>query len=240
MERKPETILATAESISKLRVVLERKTAGLGIMFVDLVGSTELKYTMQQEEWLPLVARFLLTVSGVVAENGGEVVKYIGDEVMAVFQQRGVHLAVVKMEACVWGVEETLKTMTPPILAKYSLDYGSAAEIDFDNFPRDYLGTVVDRCARIARLAKRGTAVASGAYVAESKNHRSWRRVGKTDLRGFPSKETIYQLDGLGDSISSDEVSFAAKSSRDLMLEVSELNGRLSRCMEELKVQRRS
>jgi class 3 adenylate cyclase len=237
--RNIQNILSAADSINRLREELRRTTAGLGILFVDLVGSTELKHKVSQEEWLPVVARFLFTVSGVITEHGGAVVKYIGDEVMGVFAQTEVGISSVKMEACLWNIEEKLQHLSPRSFAKYSLDYGEAAEIHFEGFPRDYLGSAVDRCARIARLAKKGTAVASEAYVQQSKNPKSWRRISSTVLRGFPDKEVIYQLHGLGDEISSEEILLAVSNPADLMYQVRDLNDRLNRCMEELKVQRR-
>lgn len=237
--RDIKNILLAADSINKLQDELRRTTAGLGILFVDLVGSTELKHRVSQDEWLPIVARFLFTVSGVIQEHSGTVVKYIGDEVMGVFTETDRGICSVNMEACLWNIEENLQRLTPRSLAKYSLDYGEAADIHFEGFPRDYLGSAVDRCARIAKLAKKGTAVASEAYVHQSKNPKSWRRISNAALRGFPDKEAIYQLHGLGDEISSDDILAAVSNPADLMHQVKDLNDRLTRCIEELKVQQK-
>src|SRR5436305_15152612 len=94
--RNIQNILSAADSIDRLREELRETTAGLGILFVDLVGSTELKHKVNQDEWLPVVARFLFTASAVITENGGTVVKYIGDEVMGVFAQTEIGICSVK------------------------------------------------------------------------------------------------------------------------------------------------
>lgn len=237
--RNIQTVLSTADSITALRDRLRETTSGLGILFVDLVGSTELKHKSSQDEWLPIVARFLFTVSSAIQENGGMVVKYIGDEVMGAFVQGETGICSPRMEACVWRIEETLHALTPRPFAKYALDFGEAADIHFDGFPRDYLGTVVDRCARIARLAKKSTAVASQSYVDQSKNPKSWRRVSNASLRGFPEKQSIYQLRGLGDEISNDDVLAAVANPAELTQQIRDLNDRLNHCMEELRFQQR-
>lgn len=238
-ERNIDFILASAEAITRLREELRRTTTGLGILSVDLVGSTDLKHKLPQEEWLPIVARFLLTSSRVITGHGGMVIKYIGDEVMSVFPESDAGLIPIRMESCLWNLEEQLNRLEPRSYAKYSFDYGEAAEIFFEGFPRDYLGSAVDHCARIAKFAKKGTALASESYVTQSKNPRSWRRIGHVELRGFPNREAVYQLEGIGEHISTDELSFGAKTATELMLHIKDLTERLNRCMDELKVQQR-
>jgi adenylate cyclase len=188
LERNLDFILSSAQALAKLREELRQTTTGLGILFIDLVGSTDLKHRSTQEDWLPVVARFLIAASRTINEQGGTVVKYIGDEVMAVFPESNVGLTSLRMESCLWNLEEQLNRDEPRSYAKYAFDYGEAAEISFEGFPRDYLGSAVDRCARIAKFAKKGTALASNSYVTQSKNPRSWRRIGQVDLPRVPQK----------------------------------------------------
>jgi class 3 adenylate cyclase len=238
MRRKPEGIVSAANEIKRLREELEAHKTRLGILFVDMVGSSQLKHPLSQAEWLPVVAWFFTVVADIVRAEGGEIVKYIGDEVMAIFSDRDAKVQSVQMEGCIWNIEKRLQQSEPQLVAKYAMDFGAAAHIHFAGFPQDYLGTVVDRCARISKFAKQGTAVASLAYVRESKNPRSWRLIGKVPLKGFPDKEAVYQLDALGDPISSEELLFASRSQKELMTEVQQLTARLKRCMSELQVQR--
>lgn len=55
------------------------------IMFCDLRGSTLLEETLPRDKYINLLNRFFETTSGLVHENGGEVLKFIGDAVLAVF-----------------------------------------------------------------------------------------------------------------------------------------------------------
>ena len=55
------------------------------IMFCDLRGSTRLEETMARDDYIGLLNRFFETTSTIVHAAGGEVLKFIGDAVLAVF-----------------------------------------------------------------------------------------------------------------------------------------------------------
>ncbi len=55
------------------------------IMFCDLRGSTLLEEQLPRDKYIHLLNRFFETTSDKVHENGGEVLKFIGDAVLAVF-----------------------------------------------------------------------------------------------------------------------------------------------------------
>ncbi|MEP2532221.1 DUF427 domain-containing protein [Shimia sp.] len=55
------------------------------IMFCDLRGSTRLEEEMERDDYINFLNQFFDTVTDIVNENGGEVLKFIGDAVLAVF-----------------------------------------------------------------------------------------------------------------------------------------------------------
>jgi adenylate cyclase len=55
------------------------------IMFCDLRGSTRLEETLGRVEYIKLLNQFFETVSTIIQEHDGEVLKFIGDAVLAVF-----------------------------------------------------------------------------------------------------------------------------------------------------------
>ena len=57
----------------------------LTILFCDLVGSVTLTSQLDPEEWRATVAGYQRAASGAVTRFGGEVVRYIGDGIMAFF-----------------------------------------------------------------------------------------------------------------------------------------------------------
>lgn len=59
------------------------------IMFCDLRGSTRLSESMDRDAYLDLLNTFFETVSEIVHDHAGEVLKFIGDAVLAVFPSEG-------------------------------------------------------------------------------------------------------------------------------------------------------
>src|SRR5208283_3071109 len=57
----------------------------LTILFCDLVGSTTLAAQVDPEEWRATVAGYQRAASEAIARFGGEVVRYVGDGIMAFF-----------------------------------------------------------------------------------------------------------------------------------------------------------
>lgn len=57
------------------------------IMFCDLRNSTSLEEKLGRSAYINVLNEFFETVSGIVHDNGGEVLKFIGDAVLAVFPE---------------------------------------------------------------------------------------------------------------------------------------------------------
>jgi class 3 adenylate cyclase/uncharacterized protein (DUF427 family) len=55
------------------------------IMFCDLRGSTRLEETLGRVAYIKLLNQFFETTSGIIQEHEGEILKFIGDAVLAVF-----------------------------------------------------------------------------------------------------------------------------------------------------------
>src|SRR6266851_4650151 len=70
-------------------VVGERRH--LTILFCDLVGSTTLAAQVDPEEWRATVAGYQRSASAAITGFGGEVVRYVGDGIMAFFGYPTAH-----------------------------------------------------------------------------------------------------------------------------------------------------
>lgn len=57
----------------------------VAILFMDLVGSTALAEMLDPESWRQIIDRYFDSVASAITAHGGEVEKFIGDAVMAVF-----------------------------------------------------------------------------------------------------------------------------------------------------------
>lgn len=157
------------------------------VAFIDLADSTAMKEDRAPEEWLGSVYEFLIRVSDLVKAAGGTVVKRIGDEVMATFTK------VEQSEAFINAlIEDT------PLRAhryKIALDFGKAFHFQFiEGREDDPYGTVVDRCARISKLATPDTIICTGDYHDQlpPKGTSRYTGMGKFPLKGLKDHCTVY------------------------------------------------
>lgn len=197
--------------ISKIIALAERVRSDLGrirskvsgsVMFVDLVGSTEYKVKYPSEEdWLPRLATFLLSVTKIVRVHG-RVVKYIGDEVMAFFEEPASALHAAHAAEGVLQFCDEFRQLS--FRVKIALDYGSVSMLDFAGARggggrvqigrQDPNGLIVDRCARIMSKALPDTVLCSEAFRSVCNDTRRWRHAGAFSPKGIPEKIKVYQL----------------------------------------------
>lgn len=196
--RSLDQILQSAATVAEGLNALRSKSNCV-VAFIDLVGSTQYKQQHQSEEdWLPWLAAFLTGVTEIIAGHG-RVVKYIGDEVMAVFE--GPDAVLHARHAAEQILSFCLQSGNLGFAAKIAVDYGAVSFLDFREFGApsatilgDPHGGVVDRCARIIRHALPNTVLASASFVEFSPSRKTWRSLGALNAKGFTKKVRVYQL----------------------------------------------
>jgi len=163
------------------------------ILFMDVVGSTAFKieHGKNPEIWILRVKQFCTILANAVKAFNGNVIKYIGDEVMASFQNTNDALNLICRIA---EIEESLKKATGyETRIKVAIDYGEVYELCYeDHRVPDPQGTIVDRCARIGKFAIAGEVLSSTSFVEKSPLL-DWKKLGTTELKGL-GKQIIYQL----------------------------------------------
>ena len=156
-----DKILNKVESLSESIESLS-KTFDLYILFIDLCDSTMIKqYCLENEipdsVWITRQMIFLSRTSKVIQSYGGEVIKTIGDEVMATFDIAMDPYQIVKCCIEVFQTFQNLRSYNrgPFIInAKAAIDYGTCYDGRIVSTTAiDPIGTCVDRCARISKHA---------------------------------------------------------------------------------------
>jgi hypothetical protein len=131
----------------------------LCVLFADVSGSNRLYEKLGDAEALHAVDRCIKRMERAVAIHSGRVVKIIGDEMMAVFQDADS----ATQSAC--EIQQRIDSLPPVSGVKLSiragLHVGPAQEQNNDVF-----GDTVDTAARMLALAKGGQIVTSAATVA--------------------------------------------------------------------------
>jgi class 3 adenylate cyclase len=156
------------------------------VLFVDLSDSTAIKRKISPEEWLDFIYGFIEAVSDRSGRNKGYVVKAIGDEIMLSFD-------------LVSDAEQFIESLMddPSFNEKYrykiAADYGEVYHFQFEqSLALDPYGSVVDRCARIARLADAGAVLCSSSYASMIKSPSPYLSAVKIKLKGFDEASEIF------------------------------------------------
>lgn len=168
----------------ELGAQLRRSARPTIVCFVDLADSTAIKNNVPAEEWLGYIFEFLNATAKHASTAGGKIIKRIGDEIMISFAD------VKAAEAFLNGLS-TDKNLDASIY-KVAIDFGEAYYLKFaKGLENDPYGTVVDRCARIAKLANPGVILASQAYTRQLYNG-PYVSAGKFQLKGIPEAEEVF------------------------------------------------
>jgi adenylate cyclase len=161
------------------------------VLFIDLVGSTQLAANRPPEEVAEVLNAFFRTVVDAVDQGGGLINKFQGDAALAVF---GAPLA---MDAAASAALRTARQLETRLHDLSSVDFGvgvSAGHVFAGNIGAEnryeytVIGDAVNEAARIADLAKSSDAriLASSAatYDADPDERVRWAAHGSTTLRG--------------------------------------------------------
>jgi len=94
------------------------------VLFLDVKGSTRLAERLGDKQFHRFLNRVFFDVSDPVAETGGEIYRYVGDEVIATWtMKRGLRQAACI--SCIFAIEDTLAARR----AHYLLEFGAQPQL---------------------------------------------------------------------------------------------------------------
>ncbi|MGY2051594.1 adenylate/guanylate cyclase domain-containing protein [Methylobacterium sp. JK268] len=132
----------------------------IGILFCDVAGSTRLYREVGDDAALRIVESCLACAGAVVQEHGGRVVKTIGDEFMAVFEDICPMCdAAVAVQRRFEG-EGLGEIEGQRLRLRIGFDFGTAVQTN-----GDYFGNTVNMAARMVAIAKGGQIITTGALA---------------------------------------------------------------------------
>jgi adenylate cyclase len=174
-------------------VALGGERRRVGVLFVDLVGSTELADRCPPEEVVALLNRFFAIVVETVDARGGWVNKFEGDAALCVFGAPVEHddCAAAALDAA-RTLHERLAREVPEADAGIGVSAGEAVAGNVGaerRFEYTVIGDPVNEAARLCELAKRRPqrVVACEAVLREAggDERRRWRLDEEVVLRGM-------------------------------------------------------
>jgi class 3 adenylate cyclase len=160
----------------------------VAILFADVAGSTGLYQNHGDERALAAINRCLEVMQAITTEYRGQIVKTIGDELMAVFNSvDDAFCAACEMQ---WRVRDLPPCGSDQLAVRIGFNFGPALQRDNDVF-----GDSVNIAARLVDLAKPGQIITSGRVVEamDSAHASHLRKLNVLTLRGTAQQETIFE-----------------------------------------------
>ncbi|SDT09255.1 adenylate cyclase [Nocardioides scoriae] len=188
-----------AEAAARGEVELGGETRVVSVLFVDIVGSTELATEKDPAAVVELLNRFFAVVVEVVDERGGLVNKFIGDAALAVFGAP-VELAdhAGRALAAAREIAARIAEEVPELKAGIGVSTGEAVAGnvgDRTRFEYTVIGDAVNSAARLTELAKDvdGCVLASMAAVDAASDDEAgrWQEHDTVTLRGRRTPTTL-------------------------------------------------
>jgi class 3 adenylate cyclase len=174
------------------------KIISLTFLFTDLKGSTELYARVGDLVAYELVRAHFLLLNKIVAQNGGAVVKTIGDAVMATFPapERALAAAFAMREAIGSVGADTRKE---DLLLKIGIHEGPSLAVTL-NDRLDYFGQTVNIAARVQGLATSHAIFASKPVVEHPAAAALLAKAGikpvpqNVTLKGVAGETAVYEI----------------------------------------------
>jgi adenylate cyclase len=148
-----------ARALDREAVDLGGEEAEVAVLYVDIVGSTELATRVSPHQVVALLNRFFAEVVAVVEHRGGWVNKFEGDAALAIF---GAPAPLEDAEAralrAARELDERLRASVPEITAGIGVACGTvvAGHVGAEQrFEYTVIGDPVNAAARLSELAKR-------------------------------------------------------------------------------------
>lgn len=174
--------------------VLGGESREVAVLFIDLVGSTELAAKLPPEDVVRLLNGFFGVVVAVVARHGGSVNKFEGDAALCVFGAPAESAdAAGDALAASRELSETLREAIPELDIGIGVSAGVAVAGNIgsaERFEYTVIGDPVNEAARLTEIAKSlpGRVLASDSAVARANPREAakWLLGESIQLRGRP------------------------------------------------------
>ncbi|KAA0919931.1 HAMP domain-containing protein [Dietzia sp. ANT_WB102] len=168
------------------------RASRVGVVFVDLIGSTEMAVRSEAAEVVDVLNRFFAVVVETVEAYDGIVDSFLGDAALVVFgAPRAMADPATATLACARALGERLPARVPDCRAGIGASYGEvvAGYVGADDrLEYTVIGDAVNEASRLCELAKAqpGLVLASGvaASAAAEVERDRWKVVGSEVVRG--------------------------------------------------------
>jgi adenylate cyclase len=181
------------------------------VLITDIAGFSQTAETMEPEQLVERLSKYLESLGGIVMEHGGTIDKYIGDSIMAIWNApnadtdhiaRACRAALAASSASEWLESKWTQRGRTPFRTRCGLHTGMAIVGNIGSLDRmnyTVVGAVPNVASRIEALNKvYGTRIlASGEVAAATRDAFVWREIDKVVPAGMTLPLEVYEPVGV-------------------------------------------
>jgi adenylate cyclase len=193
----PETVARQLEESGRVESAVEGERLDVSLFFCDMRGFTSLSATLTPGQVRAMLNEFYELVTEIILNHGGTVLKFVGDEVFAVF---GAPLPVadhpqVSLD-CAMEIQQRGPELDapladlgiPPVQFGIGMNSGEVVAAHVGGGRRrqyDIVGDTVNLASRLCGQAGRGEIVLTEAMLALLTNPPAHESMGAVQLKGL-------------------------------------------------------
>ena len=175
------------------------------VLFSDICGFTPMSRSKSPAEVVALLNQYFDLVCPIILEEGGDIDKFIGDAVMALFADTPEEKGSIRAIRCGLRMQKTLAARAeagqPTLRSRVGINTGPLVRGDLGSvhFRRDYtvIGDTVNLAQRFESKAPAGAVLISESTHAECKDRLETQTVEGLRLKGVDAPLTAYVVTGL-------------------------------------------
>jgi class 3 adenylate cyclase len=203
-----EGAVKAAEELSRSGAMGEvrAREVDASLLFSDISGFTAMSSKMSPSQVVAMLNACFDALCVVIKNHGGDIDKFIGDAIMAVFEDRPEHDEPHALRAAraAWGMQQALAELNAgkerPLVMRIGLNCGLVVRGDIGSrfVRRDYtcIGDVVNRAQRHESKAPLGGVLMSAALYDRIKDHVLVEEMTGLTFKGIDEPQSAFVLKG--------------------------------------------